>query len=213
MVVEQTRLAEILLYSFLLGIFLGIVYDWFRIRRRLFSIKAAKKSDADKGTKGRIYLIEDVIIFFEDVLYGIICSIVMCIFLFYINHGRFRAITLIGAGVGFLIYYKTVGRLVLFCSEKIVGFIRFLFGKIFKLTVVPIIRLLKYLISISFGRLFMYCYSAVLIKLQLKKANTGFRILQTKGKKKDEKSFKYIRESGSRGVHSVLHGYHNSDAV
>ena len=213
MVVEQTRLAEILLYSFLLGIFLGIVYDWFRIRRRLFSINSAKKSDADKGTKKHICLIEDVVIFFEDVLYGIICSIVVCIFLFYINHGRFRAITLIGAGVGFLIYYKTVGRLVLFCSEKIVRFIRFLFGKIFKLTVIPIIRLLKFLISISLGRLFMYCYSAILIKLQLKKANTGFRILQTKGKKKDEKSFKYIRESGGRRVYSVLHGYHNSDAV
>ena len=213
MVVEQTRLAEILLYSFLLGIFLGAVYDWFRIRRRLFSIKSAKKNESKEHTIKRIDLIEDIIIFFEDVLYGIICSVVVCIFLFYINHGRFRFISLLGEGIGFLVYYKTVGRLVLFCSEKIVRFIRFLIGKIFKLTVVPIIRLLKFIIKITLGRMFMYCYSIMLIKFQLKNAKTGFRILRTKGKKKDEKSFKYIRESGSRGIHSVLYGYHNSDAV
>lgn len=213
MVVEQTRLAEILLYSFLLGIFLGVVYDLFRIRRQLFSIGSAKKAANVQETTNRICLIEDVIIFFEDVFYSIICSVVVCIFLFYVNHGRFRVIALVGAGLGFLVYYKTVGRLVLFCSEKIVRFIRFLIGKIIKLTVVPIFRLLKFLFKITLGRLYVYCYSAVLKRVCLRRANKGFRILQTKGKKKDEKSFKYIREGGGRGIHSVLHGYHNSDAV
>ena len=213
MVVEQTRLAEILLYSFLLGIFLGVVYDWFRIRRHLFSIGYAKKNDNYKVKTKRMRLIEDVIIFFEDVLYGIICSVVVCIFLFYINHGRFRVIAIFGACVGFWVYYKTVGRLVLFCSEKIVRFIRFLIRKTIKLTIVPIVRLLKFLFKITLGRMFVYCNSIILKKAHLRKANKGFRILQTKGKKKDEKSFKYIREGGGRGVYSVLHGYHNSDAV
>ena len=133
--------------------------------------------------------------------------------MFYINHGRFRFIALFGATAGFWVYYKTLGRLVLFCSEKIVRFIKYLVVKIVGFTIVPMLKVIALLYKITLGKIYEQLYSAVLIKAQLRKANKGFRILQTKGKTKDEKSFKYIREGGSRGIYNILHGHHNSDAV
>ena len=212
MVVHQVKLAEILLYSFAIGMLLGVVYDYFRIRRRLFSFGSKK---VFKHTE----LIENVLIFIEDVLYALICSGVVCIFLFYANSGRQRGIIFLGAVIGFVVYYYTIGKLVMLVAGYVVNFLLFLFRKIFSVTVLPLFRLLVWVMRLTVIALIMRFVSYFAVKLALKKAENGFGITNSrllkfsKGKIKDEESFKHICESGGCRVHSVLHCHNNSDAV
>ena len=75
MVVPQERLALILVFSFVLGLLFGFIFDFFRIRRLAFSEKLSKK----RKSKGR-NLLETAIVFIEDVLFSLICSVTICIF-------------------------------------------------------------------------------------------------------------------------------------
>lgn len=213
MVVPQSRLAEMLIYSFVLGVFWGGVYDVFRIRRLAFSF--VNISDGKKKTilyKQRDF-IERLVIFFEDILYWLICSVSMCIFIYYINSGRFRGVSLIGAFFGFFVYYKTIGKLVMLLSGYVIRLIKTFIRLLVRYTVYPIVKLLKFAFNVTLGKMVLWSFTGVILKLTLKRANNGFGITRIKGKIKNEKSFKYIRKSGSRRVHSVLHGNYNSNAV
>ncbi len=215
MTVSQERLAIILLYSFVVGFFLGIVYDFFRIRRLSFRVdgRLFEKNKERSFRKEKNF--EHVIIFFEDVLFALISSVVVCIFIFYMNSGRFRGITLVGAFLGFLLYYKTVGRLVMLFSGIIIGFIKFLIRKIYDYTLRPVIKGVIFIIRhtvLSLLSLFLTWY---LMKQTVKKASAGFNILDIikKGRNKNEKSFKHIRKNRRIGVHSVLLGDDNKNAI
>ncbi|MBE6718625.1 MAG: hypothetical protein E7574_05170 [Ruminococcaceae bacterium] len=213
MFVQQSRLAEMLLYSLVLGVFLGLVYDVFRIRRLVFFCD----NENEPGKKAIILKhknrIESIIIFFEDILFWLVCSVSICIFIYYINSGRFRSISIVGAVAGFLVYYNTVGRLVMMLSDVIIRFLKLLFKTVIKYTVYPVCRVLKYIYHLTLGNLFRYVFNKIQRKRFLNSAKKGFGITQIKGKIKNEKSFKYIRKGGGSRIYSVLRSNDNSNAV
>lgn len=92
------------LLSLLLGAFLCVVFDFFRVLRLI-------------GLNGKIS------VFIEDMLFFIIAA--FCIFAFYmkITDGKFRLIVPISALLGFVIYRVTIGKLLFFVIKKIVNFI------------------------------------------------------------------------------------------
>lgn len=208
MVVEQIKLAEILLCSVVFGILIGVVYDVFRIRRRYFSV--TKKENASKKWRK---LAENVIVFFEDILFSLICSVLFCILLFYLNSGRFRGLTVVGMFFGFAVYYNTLGRAVMYFAGTVIAFLRKAAGVIIGIIVKPILKLVIYILDAAIGRWSRMVYTLISKAYWLKKAESGFMIIGYKGKIGNEKKVKYIHEGGGRGVHSVLRRNHNSDAI
>ena len=190
MIVSQEKLLHILLYSLVVGVFLGVVYDIFRVRRISYAL-----SDNVSRTKNIRDKIEGMFIILEDTLFFLICSVVMSIFMFYMNSGKFRAIAFFGALCGFIVYYKTVGRLVIACSKYIIGFIKYILRKIYSIFLLPLLHILRFLITMIVGRLIIYVFTYIKMNRDLILANNGFDILKktNKGSRKNEETLKHIR--------------------
>lgn len=91
--------------SFILGVFLGAVYDVFRLVR----IVLPKNK---------------VLIFFEDILFCLISATAFLLLAFNVGSGRIRAFAGIGTIGGFSGYYLTIGKLVYKANEIIISFIK-----------------------------------------------------------------------------------------
>ena len=128
-------LSLLLLHSFLLGAFLGILNDVSRIVRVFFGVRYGGPSfrslyarelpiihrplsvkERGKISDGAL----SVLIFFQD-LFLFAFAAVGCVLLHYeYNSGRFRFFSLPAMVLGFLLYYFTVGKLIMALSERIV---------------------------------------------------------------------------------------------
>lgn len=113
---EQTK---IFLWSCVLGAFLGIVFDFFRV------IRIIKKHST-------------VAVFIEDVLF-IIFSF-MCIFIYTMEkaRGEIRFFIFLGAFLGFILYIEIVGNFIVNVIKKIVLFIKSVLRKIYIKILKPI---------------------------------------------------------------------------
>ncbi len=116
-----------MLVAFILGAFLGLVYDLLRAVRHLLSF-----------TKGEV-LIANVL----DVLFSVFAGISFCILLYSVSHGRYRWFNAVSVVLGFILYRRFPGRIIkpfLFYLidkiQKIIGFI-----------LLPLKRIIKYLLD------------------------------------------------------------------
>ena len=90
--VSQSALISLALYGAAVGVLLGIVYDVFRILRiavepsnrlRLLNIITDKKTADEKKPYGET--VRTVIIAIEDIIYSIICAVVISVMIFHMN--------------------------------------------------------------------------------------------------------------------------------
>ena len=176
MVVEQKKLALIFLYSLLLGVFFGAVYGLFKFRRLYFSLNYR----GIKDRKGK-NVFEIIIVFFEDVFYSFVCAVSTCIFIYYMNAGRFRGIVLIGCAIGFIVYKNTIGNLVLKLSGYILQFVFLVLKKLFLYTVLPVLRLFTFLYDLTLGRVISELYTIFQRSANCFAADKGFGIIRKKG--------------------------------
>ncbi|MBO7148691.1 MAG: spore cortex biosynthesis protein YabQ [Clostridia bacterium] len=174
--VSQSDQLMILTYSFIIGLFFGVLYDIFRISRVLvFGNGIGKMNAGDNRIEGiirgiiperneqtKILLSKlghikektvTVLIFFEDILFFIISSLFFTVFLFQLNFGQLRLYIYLGAAAGFTAYYFTVAKLSAAISGMAVSLIRlalfFTFYKIAK----PILIIIAKAISVPVNRL------------------------------------------------------------
>ena len=96
---------SVFLYSFGLGFLLGVLYDFFRMLRMIFPF-------------GR------VLIFIQDFLYVIICAFATFCFALVLNDGRIMFYIFLGEALGWIIYYFSVGVLVMRAVNSAVSGIR-----------------------------------------------------------------------------------------
>ena len=96
---------SVFLYSFGLGFLLGVLYDLFRMLRIIFPF-------------GR------VLTFIQDFLYVIICAFVTFCFALVLNDGRIMFYIFFGEALGWIIYYFSVGVLVMRAVNSAVSGIR-----------------------------------------------------------------------------------------
>lgn len=146
-------LTFLLLYSFGLGALLGVLHDANRIVRIFCGVHYSEKRfkslyarslplihrSLSVGEKGKIrkgFL--NVLIFFQDILLFLAGALGFVILHYEYNSGRFRFFSLLAMIVGFLVYYFTVGKLVMFCSEAIVFFMKATFLIFFECVLRPI---------------------------------------------------------------------------
>ena len=103
---------QIFLYSLVLGLILGIIYDIFRIFRLTFNVKKWG-------------------IFFQDILYFITISLVSFSFIIIFNKGEVRYYIIIGQLIGGVIYYISLGRIVYKYSKNLLWHINRFFRNLF----------------------------------------------------------------------------------
>lgn len=106
------------LLSLGLGFLMGIIYDAFRIIRICISSK------------------KFVIVIF-DLLYCILFCFAFFVFLLTVNEGQFRFYLLLGAGVGFSVYYFSLGAIIFSFSEFLTEFIKKWLKRFFAVLLFP----------------------------------------------------------------------------
>ncbi len=153
----QRETLLLFLYSLLVGLWLGSVYDIFRVMRiALYGRKKAEKErliPLGKDAKSVGASLKGVIhqgfpspsFFFTfvcDVLFCIFSALTVTVMIFQFGDGRVRAFSMIGAAFGFVLYYFTIGRAVMFFSDTIISAIKTVIGVFLKITFYPICRIL-----------------------------------------------------------------------
>lgn len=106
------------------GFLMGILYDFVRIVR--ISISKSKK-----------------LILVFDLLYCIFLGFCSYVFFLVVNEGDIRGFLLLGEGIGFAIYYFSLGIVVFAASEKIVDSIKRFVLKFFKIVLFPFVWVFK----------------------------------------------------------------------
>ena len=111
---EQT---EIFFLSLGFGFLLGIIYDIFRTLRLIIS-------------KSAMFTV------FMDILYFVLCAVLIFSFNLVVDSGKIRVYVLLGDMLGWLIYYFSFGEISVKISNKIIS----LFGKLFGSVSKPFLR-------------------------------------------------------------------------
>lgn len=112
----------IFLQSLLMGAALGAVYDLFRIFRIAVPLPAGA-------------------IVAEDVIYFVFCGFMSFFLMMTVNFGQVRFFILLGELIGFLLYYLTIGALVMKGARQIIFGIRFFFRLVWKWMLRPVVLL------------------------------------------------------------------------
>lgn len=121
--------AAVFLQSLLVGAALGILYDVFRVSRVAFPTAYG-------------------VVFAEDVLFFLICAIVTFFFGLSAIDGSLRVFLIIGELLGAVLYYFTLGRLVMGVSKKIIAAIKAVLSFIFRRILRPVWLLIYNIIAL-----------------------------------------------------------------
>lgn len=110
------------LLSLVVGVVLGVFYDFFRIIRLCI-------------TKGKIA------VFIQDILFWVVGAFFSYTFVFVINNGNYRIYFAFGELIGFVVYYFTFGEVVIKVSKFVVDTVRKVFAFILKIILFPFKKL------------------------------------------------------------------------
>ena len=141
--IDPHRLMGMLLWGMVCGAGLGGVWDVFRITRVFLGIHYPSRSvtrwyetplpllhrpvSRPHPASKRLlppHLLRGAVIFVEDALFGVLCGCTMTLLIYFTNDGIFRAMAPLGMLSGFLIYYHTLGRVILSLSQIVVFLLR-----------------------------------------------------------------------------------------
>lgn len=113
-----------------------------RARRQTAKDKARRAAKADaapnekekkhKNTRRHGAPFQYLFVALTDFLFFAICAVLMCVFFFLTGDGRVRGFPLLGAFLGFLVYYNTIGRLFIGICEWLSNLIKTAIRAIFR---------------------------------------------------------------------------------
>ena len=198
---------QLILIFLLPGVFLGIVYDIFRIlrisRASELSVSGAlydkirprkplfRNTSRIFKTKS-IKIADKVIVFIEDILFWLIVAVTEILFIFHNNGGEIRIYCLLSSILGFILYNRTLGRLVTMFAKQIIFLFRCLIYWVLYAIIYPIklmingikkIALCVY--QVTLGRIFVSIknkkrksYSDKMKSAMLTAAGCGFAVYQ-----------------------------------
>lgn len=160
MEISPIRLFFLLISSFFLGLGVGVLYDIHRMLRVLLGVRYTKNRptkfflqplpivkrplrEIRCGKVKNTFL--TIVIFCQDVFLCCASAVGIVILNYAFNDGRFRFYTVVALLIGFLLYYFTLGKLVIFLSEWIVFFLRAAFAIFFYLLSRPVVIFFNFL--------------------------------------------------------------------
>lgn len=132
--------------SLLVGAALGLLYDIFRITRIAFPTAPA-------------------VVFIEDVLFFLICALVTFFYGLTVIDGMLRVFLILGELLGGIIYFCTIGQLVMRVSKTIIKAVEAVIRFIFRWIMRPIWLLIYHIITFLL-RPFMFLRRIMKKKLQ-----------------------------------------------
>lgn len=199
MEISPIQIFFLILSSLAFGVVCGVVNDVNRTVRVLFGVKYLS------GRFDRLYKIKlpiirrslgeikesrlkrvllPTVIFLQDVFLFLFAGCGVAVINYYFNSGRIRIYTPIAVLCGFLAYYFTVGKLVLYFSELLAFIIRAFFAVIFEMLLYPfkiiVVFLLKmakkllYFINKTLAKRQKLVYNRNKMKYVLQEADLGF---------------------------------------
>lgn len=149
----QGVLLALLIKSFLAGVALGVFYDFIRAFKMFFGVRYArpivKRSVA-------VSVLAYIVTFLTDILFWIVVGVTSILLMYGVGGGVFRGLTYLGLIVGALLYYFSIGRLVLKVSEAVVGFIKKAMRRVARILTKPFIlagRGLIFVYHLTIGRI------------------------------------------------------------
>lgn len=123
------------LKSILLGAFLGLFFDVFKILRLLIKH-------------------HNIFIFIEDILFFLISAIFSYNFMMNISYGQIRLFILTGELIGFILYKLSISNLIvkaiLFVISKLINLLKILFKNIIRFFIKPFYKSILYIFKIIF---------------------------------------------------------------
>lgn len=123
---EQTKLFFTIL---ILGMGIGLVYDIFRILRKLFKHP-------------------DYLTHLEDFIYWVFVTFMMFYFILTRNYGELRLFSIIGSVIGMVLYFLTLSIFFIEVSLVIIGIIKRILFIVFKIIYVPL-KIIYVILSVS----------------------------------------------------------------
>ncbi len=121
--ISQSSLAVLFLLSIAFGFAAALMYDALRIRRIAVNVP--------------------ILWHFEDFFFMLGCGVIFSILFYAQSSGKVRGFAFAGALGGFYIYRKTLGRLVMAASERIIRFVKYIIRKFVLPPINFVIKLLK----------------------------------------------------------------------
>ncbi len=121
-------------HSFLLGFCLGFSFEVFRFLRLALPHPT-------------------VLVMIEDLLFCLPASFCYLLFTFAFSDGTVRYFSVCGAFLGFWIYFQTVGKVILFFSDRILRLIRFILRFCFRAFLLPPFLVFKKITNSLFTKL------------------------------------------------------------
>lgn len=118
MILSMSRQAVLFFMTIGIGFVIGLVYDGFRILRKI------------------IYH-PDFLTYLEDVIYWLIVSVIMFYIMLNKNYGEIRFFSILGVFLGMCLYFLTLSALILKISLTIINFIKKLIIVIVKIILAP----------------------------------------------------------------------------
>lgn len=106
------------------GIFIGILFDIFRVLRKSFKTN-------------------DITTYFEDILFWILTGLSLLYSIFTFSNGEIRLYMFLGVFLGCLTYMMLISKYFIKINVKIVVFFKKIFGIIFSILLLPIKFLFK----------------------------------------------------------------------
>ncbi len=116
----------IFIFSCFLGMWIGVIFDVFRIIRIAFPCGKA-------------------VLFVEDCIFVFLASVFTFFFSVNFSNGFIRGFVILGEFLGFIIYYFTLGVLVYKCSKTLIYVIKSFLRRIYCFFLLPIYRFFKYI--------------------------------------------------------------------
>lgn len=130
MILSMYGQAAIFLLTVVVGFFIGLFYDTFRIFRNAVRHAA-------------------FFVVLEDLIFWIVVTIVMFYYMLNFNSGEIRPFSIAGAFIGMSLYFATISRLVVAVGTKaaiyLLNILKIIFKAIFKAITTPFILLFRLL--------------------------------------------------------------------
>ncbi|MBQ6893173.1 MAG: spore cortex biosynthesis protein YabQ [Oscillospiraceae bacterium] len=178
--------------SVLVGIFLGAFYDIIRFARVLLGVNVS--CPFKKGKLSLHAILGYVFVSISDFLFFVVAAAVMCIFFFLTGDGRMRGYALVGALLGFLLYYNTIGRLFISAVTYMVALLK----KLIRLILVPFVHLGRF-----FKKLCLRIFNMPIVNAQIKRYNDYISKRKKKAvarsRRKKAKKGGYVSNGGAHG--------------
>lgn len=121
------------------GIFIGVLFDIFRILRKSFKTS-------------------DFITYIEDAMFWILSGILTLYFIFNYNSGEIRFYIFLGIMLGIIVYILTISKYIIKFSVYIITFIKNIIAKIINIIIYPfkfLLNIIKKLLFRPFSFIFI----------------------------------------------------------